>query len=258
MPEAIRRNLPARLSHLIRRKRGRRAGSHCHRPISVVCGTRAAGGRLDTVSRDPTADAGARARYLTYPQRLTAGQTLKLQGSERSPAAAPAVVSDTPSRPGPPAALPIPTTESYRPDTYRRSQTTTRECLLIDVATDKQCRPRLAAQMNGTRERTAVTSRPLLTLELLNIQSLMPKMPDILADVTSTCPDILCYTETNLKVATPDRFVTIPGYTNHRSDRITGRKKSGGGVSIYVKASFDTDAPTASSENVYVPSCKAV
>ena len=86
----------------------------------------------------------------------------------------------------------------------------------------------------------------------------MPKMPDILADVTSTCPDILCYTETNLKVATPDRFVTIPGYTIYRSDRITGRKKSGGGVSIYVKASFDTDAPTASSENVYVPSCKAV
>ena len=62
VPEAIRRNLPVRLSHLIRRKRGRRAGSHSHRPISVVCGTRAAGGRLDTVSRDPTVNADARAR----------------------------------------------------------------------------------------------------------------------------------------------------------------------------------------------------
>ena len=85
-------------------------------------------------------------------------------------------------------------------------------------------------------------------------------MPDILADVTSSGPNILCYTETNLKVSTPDQFITIPGYTVHRSDRITGRKKSGGGVSIYVKANMGTSMimktskPTSHVEHIWVKS----
>ena len=72
-------------------------------------------------------------------------------------------------------------------------------------------------------------------LELLNIQSLLPKLPDITADANINNADILCYTETNLKTHTPNRLVNIPGYTIHRTDRAVGRKKSGGGVAIAVK-----------------------
>ena len=81
---------------------------------------------------------------------------------------------------------------------------------------------------------TARAAKHGLSVELLNIQTLLPKLPDIRADHHGRRVDIICYTETNLRTGTPDRLVSIPGYSVHRRDRIIGRKKSGGGVAIYI------------------------
>ena len=78
-------------------------------------------------------------------------------------------------------------------------------------------------------------ARGNLSIQLLNIQSLLPKLADIRTDVVHSSPEMLCFTETNLKSSTPNRFVTIPGYTLLRQDRKIGRKKSGGGVAIFIK-----------------------
>ena len=53
--------------------------------------------------------------------------------------------------------------------------------------------------------------------------------------VGTRSPDFICYTETNLKLATPNRLVSIPGYQLFRQDRTLGRKKSGGGIAVFVK-----------------------
>lgn len=80
-----------------------------------------------------------------------------------------------------------------------------------------------------------------LSLELLNVQSLLPKLPDIRADVCNRSPDMLCYTETNLKSATPNRLASVVGYSLFRQDRKIGRKKSGGGVAIYIKENLSAN-----------------
>ena len=51
-----------------------------------------------------------------------------------------------------------------------------------------------------------------IKVELLNIQSLLPKLPGIRADVEQRHPDVLRFTETNLKPATPDRLFAVEGY----------------------------------------------
>ena len=84
------------------------------------------------------------------------------------------------------------------------------------------------------RGRTAGHRRPL-KVDLLNVQSLLPKLPDIRADLHLRQPDIVCFTESNLKSTTPDRLLTIQDYCVFRRDRVTGRKKSGGGVIVYVR-----------------------
>ena len=97
-------------------------------------------------------------------------------------------------------------------------------------------------------------SRVNMSLELLNVQSLLPKLPDIRADVCDRSPEMLCYTETNLKSTTPNRLAIIQGYQLFRQDRKTGRKKSGGGVAIYVKehlsASKITIKPSTSNSHL--------
>ena len=57
----------------------------------------------------------------------------------------------------------------------------------------------------------AVTAGSKIVLELLNIQSLLPKLPDIRAELHLRDADILCYTETNLKSGMPDRLINLPG-----------------------------------------------
>ena len=44
----------------------------------------------------------------------------------------------------------------------------------------------------------AATVWPKIVIELLNIQSLFPNLPDIRAELHQRDADILCYTETNL------------------------------------------------------------
>ena len=81
-----------------------------------------------------------------------------------------------------------------------------------------------------------------ITIELLNVQSLLPKLPHIVGELQqrskSVDNDILCFTETNLKSGTPNHFINLPGYNVFREDRKLGRKKSGGGVAIYIRNSF--------------------
>ena len=103
----------------------------------------------------------------------------------------------------------------------------------------------------------AVATGSNVTIELLNVQSLLPKLPDIIAELqqrgTATAvADILCFTETNLKAVTPNRFLSLPGYQVFRQDRKLGRKKSGGGVAIYIRDGLHakriaTPAPPAQS-----------
>ena len=88
---------------------------------------------------------------------------------------------------------------------------------------------------NGPNFNIKSKPRENIVLELLNVQSILPKLPDIRADVCTRSPDFICYTETNLKSATPNRLVSIPGYQLFRQDRSLGRKKSGGGIAVFVK-----------------------
>ena len=90
----------------------------------------------------------------------------------------------------------------------------------------------------------------VMKIDVLNIQSLLPKLPDITADVTEAQPHVLCYTETNLRSATPNRLISIPGYSDsiHRSDRKVGRKKCGGGVIVLTKNALKTETLLKTSE----------
>ena len=89
-----------------------------------------------------------------------------------------------------------------------------------------------------------------MKIHVLNVQSLLPKLPDITADVTETEPHVLCYTETNLRSTTPNRLISVPGYsgTIHRSDRKVGRKKCGGGVAVLVKSTIRAETLLKTSE----------
>ena len=78
-------------------------------------------------------------------------------------------------------------------------------------------------------------------IELLNSQSLLPKLPDIRAELLHKHTDMLCYTETNLKNSTPDRLISLHDYRILRQDRIIGRKKSGGGVALFVRENYYVD-----------------
>ena len=80
-----------------------------------------------------------------------------------------------------------------------------------------------------------------MKIELQNIGSLPPKLPDIRADLHQNQPDIVCFTETNLKKSTPDNILQVPGYRLYRKDRVIGRKKSGGGVAIYAREEVQTE-----------------
>ena len=85
-------------------------------------------------------------------------------------------------------------------------------------------------------ERPARPAQHGISVELLNVQSILPKLPDIRAEHQQDGgADILCFTETHIRTGTPDHLVSLPGYKVYRRDRLVGRKKSGGGVAIYVR-----------------------
>ena len=105
---------------------------------------------------------------------------------------------------------------------------------------------------------TRATLAAGITLQLLNVQSLLPKLPDVCSELRQRDSHILCYTETNLKTGTPDRLVNLPGYNIFRRDRIIGRKKSGGGVAIFTKETLqvtrvDSSLPACSRSHTETP-----
>ena len=63
-------------------------------------------------------------------------------------------------------------------------------------------------------------------VELLNIQSLLPKQPDVQADLDRRHTDRLRFTESNLGPSTPGSLVTVDAYCLLRRDRVLGRKKA--------------------------------
>lgn len=65
----------------------------------------------------------------------------------------------------------------------------------------------------------------------LNVRSLLPKLSDIKAFVTSEHVDVLCLSETWLSSAIPNDLVSIPEYVLLRRDRKDGY----GGVAIYLR-----------------------
>ncbi|KAF0295997.1 putative RNA-directed DNA polymerase from transposon X-element [Amphibalanus amphitrite] len=83
-----------------------------------------------------------------------------------------------------------------------------------------------------------------LIIGQLNVQSLLPKLPDIRADIDERFSfDVFILSETWLKPNTPDRLVNVAGYKIVRQDRLCrGRLASGhGGVAICVRETFETD-----------------
>lgn len=80
-----------------------------------------------------------------------------------------------------------------------------------------------------------------IKIELQNIGTLPSKLPDIRVDLHQNHPDIVCFTETNLKKTTPDNVLQVPGYRLFRRDRVIGRKKSGGGVAIYIREEIQAE-----------------
>ena len=198
------------------------AGAHSRRPISVICSTRRATNqssprdshrmpRNKGGDHEPCrgSDASMRARFLTHPERISARRTLQLHRPVTNLQTESAVPCREPSELSGLTSHPTPVVTPYRPATYRRSQKTNRERNIIDVATVQQSRPQSPVLSNGAADEIVNISRPLLTTQLLNIQSpkMLPKMPNIIVDVSTNGPDILCYPETNLKVTTPDSFV---------------------------------------------------
>ena len=103
-------------------------------------------------------------------------------------------------------------------------------------------------QLRDPATRVAATNN--IVLELLNIQSLLPKMPDVRSELQQRDADILCFTETNLRNGTPDRLLSIPGYNVFRRDREVGRKKSGGGVAVFARETLQVTRADAS-----LPTC---
>ena len=124
-----------------------------------------------------------------------------------------------------------------------------------DVTGNIRCSlpPRLSHLIRRRPNRTNIRMEKSfkIRMELLNIQSLLLKLPDVMMDVQQNEPDLLFFTETNLKSATPNRYINIPGYskTTCRSDRKLGRKKSGGGVIILAKDKYNPEVIMKTSEN---------
>ena len=157
--ETIRRSLPPRLNHLVRR----------------------AGGNIHARSLTPRLNAEPRPRQAvaetSHPARSTSALTHVIRPSPRCLAVPPRLtLQQTRRAVGSRAAAPQPTNV------------------------------------------TITTASASITLELLNVQSLLPKLPDVRSELSQRNADILCFTETNLRTSTPNRFVDLPGYTIFRRD----------------------------------------
>ena len=148
---------------------------------------------------------------------------------------------------------PIPVHVTSRPFTVRTGRTDGQRYLLHPPRlTLRQTEAAMVAAPTGSTHPTVSAASSNITIELLNVQSLLPKLPDIEAELQQRDADIYCFTETNLKTGTPNRLVSLPGYRLYRQDRTLGRKKAGGGVAVYLgdtlqAARIATPAPSGQS-----------
>ena len=78
----------------------------------------------------------------------------------------------------------------------------------------------------------------------LNCRSLLPSLNSIKQLLETYDFDIMTLSETWLKNIVYDKFLTIPGYTFFRKNRVikVGGKESGGGLLIYIKSKFSDKA----------------
>ena len=75
-----------------------------------------------------------------------------------------------------------------------------------------------------------------LVVQLTNARSVLPKLPEILHDVsTGRSPDVIAVTESWLKDSVPDGALSLPGYDIHRRDR---RSRRGGGVLLWTSSAL--------------------
>ena len=73
------------------------------------------------------------------------------------------------------------------------------------------------------------------TTMVANVQSLVPKLDELLAVLKVYPAEYVCLTETWLNESCPDSLVHLPGYLCFRNDR---QYRRGGGVCAYVKSLF--------------------
>ena len=151
-------------------------------------------------------------------------------------------------------ARPIPVHVTSRPFTVRTGRTDEGLCYLLHPPrlTLRQTEAAMVAAPTGLTHPIVSAASSNITIGLLNVQSLLPKLPDIEAELQQRDADIYCFTETNLKTGTPNRLVSLPGYRLYRQDRTLGRKKAGGGVAVYLRDTLQatriaTPAPSGQS-----------
>ena len=77
------------------------------------------------------------------------------------------------------------------------------------------------------------------SITLLNAQSLLPKIDEVIAVIKLKCSSILCITETWLNDTVDSALLEIPNYTITRSDR---SNRKGGGTAVYVRNDLKFDA----------------
>ena len=96
----------------------------------------------------------------------------------------------------------------------------------------------------GGRRPDTTDSRPNVSRNLrigaLNIQSLKPKLSELTHELSRNDYDVMLLSETWLRPTTPNRLLSIPGYTISRVDRRDGRGY--GGVAIIIKAGIISTA----------------
>ena len=100
-----------------------------------------------------------------------------------------------------------------------------------------------------------------VTIALLNVRSILAKLPDIIADNSLRSASILCFCETWLNAAQPSP-VLLDNQIDIRCDRLTCEKK--GGVLICVPSQFTPsnihrfayNGIEAVSATVQIPICK--
>ena len=81
-----------------------------------------------------------------------------------------------------------------------------------------------------------MTAGVALTVGLLNVQSLKPKLLELADELHHASYDILALNETWLRPSTPSRLLVLPGYRLFRADRPDGRGY--GGVALAARDSI--------------------